>query len=535
MTGREPGVPTEQGRAAAPRGAGRAARPAPRLRTRPTVNPTRKPDRPTAPANGKTANGDEEQGYGVELHPIGGVFGATETPGYKPAIRPVRHIIPRRRTTLRVAPVEGEPSLMDDPNFRALWLSRLFSQTAQSAVLYALLILVVDISNRSFYNSLFVVCANIPSIAFGLPAGVVVDTVPRRQLMIMLNGLRFLFMLVMVAIEPSLPGVFAATLGVWTIHQFYSPSESSVLASLVPTERYTSAQALSNLALTLSQLFGLVILAPLLLKTSGPRMVFAMAGALWVMAGALNFVLPTALDAAHRVRRQRRSLRDSLGNGWRFALADRVTMEAIVDDVMVGIGMSALVVIMPFYLERVLGTSKENTVFVFAPAALGLVLGLRAAPVLARAFGSLRSVLSALLIFALSVGALGFVETIYDFIAHTMRFPLDDISDAARISPLILIAMALSIPAGFASAIVNVGARAILLERTPSTVRGQVIATQGLMGNVGALVPTLLAGIAADLVGVKSIAVGIALFMILSSLAVHFYSRRPTPLPAPLA
>lgn len=533
MMGREPGAPTEQGATPASRPAPRAVHQAPQRRARPTVRHTRKPTSPAPPSANTAGSADEESGYGIELHPIGGVFGASETPGYKPAVRPGRRIIPRR--TLRAAPVEGEPSLMDDPNFRALWFSRLFSQTAQSAVLYALLILVVDLSNRSFYNSLFVVCANIPSIAFGLPAGVVVDTVRRRQLMIALNGLRFLFMAVLVANDPSLPGVFAATLGIWTIHQFYSPSESSVMASLVPATRYTSAQALSNLALTLSQLFGLVLLAPILLKTAGPRMVFAVCGALWVMAGALNFVLPTMLDATHQARRQRRSLRDSLGNGWRFAVADRVTMEAIIDDVMVGIGMSALVVIMPFYLERVLGTSKENTVFVFAPAALGLVAGLRAAPILASAIGSLRSVVGALLVFALSVGALGFVEPMDAFIAHTLRFPLDDLADMLRVSPLVLIAMAVSIPAGFASAIVNVGARAILLARTPATVRGQVIATQGLMGNVGALVPTLLAGIAADLVGVKAIAVAIACLMILCSLAVHFYSRRPAPVPAPLA
>ena len=42
---------------------------------------------------------------------------------------------------------------------------------------------------------------------------------------------------------------------------------------------------------------------------------------------------------------------------------------------------------MPLYLKGVLNTGAENTVFVFAPAALGLLIGLRAAPVLARAIG----------------------------------------------------------------------------------------------------------------------------------------------------
>ncbi len=196
--------------------------------------------------------------------------------------------------------------------------------------------------------------------------------------------------------------------------------------------------------------------------------------------------------------------------------------------------MSALVVIVPFYLERVLGTSKENTVFVFAPAALGLVLGLRVAPLAGRIFGERMIATASLFVFAFCVGVLGFVERGLDFLTGPMRLPLNTIADALSISPLILVAMLISIPAGFASALVNVAARSILLARTPEQVRGQVIATQGLMGNLGALIPTLLAGIATDIFGVQPIAVAIALAMMLVALAAHAWGRRP-PVPVETA
>jgi hypothetical protein len=64
-------------------------------------------------------------------------------------------------------------------------------------------------------------------------------------------------------------------------------------------------------------------------------------------------------------------------------------------------------------------------------------------------------------------------------------------------------------------------------------VRGQVIATQGLIGNVGALVPTLLAGIATDIFGAQPIAVLIALTIIGGALAAHTRTLRPAPAPAP--
>jgi len=220
-----------------------------------------------------------------------------------------------------------------------------------------------------------------------------------------------------------------------------------------------------------------------------------------------------------------------LGDGWRFARSDRFTFEAIIDDVLVGVGMSALVVIMPFYLERVLGTSKENTVFVFAPAALGLVVGIRLAPKLARLISEQYAATLSLFLFAMVVAALGFVEQAYAFLNDTLRFPLDQLTDAVGVSPLIFVAMLLSVPAGFASAVVSVSARSILLSRTPSSLRGQVIATQGLMGNIAALIPTLLAGIATDLFGVKPIAVAIGVCIVVAALTAHMLGRKNFNLP----
>jgi MFS family permease len=185
-----------------------------------------------------------------------------------------------------------QPNLLSQEAFRLWWFSRLLTQTAQGALVYALLIIVVDKTDASFYNSLFVTCAIIPSLAFGLPAGIVVDALPRRPFMVVLNLLRFLFALSLIQREPSLPGIFAAALGIWTIHQFYSPADASFMATLVPRHRYVNAQALSNLSLTLAQLIGLVILAPVLLKTLGPPTLFALCALLFMIGTLLLVLIP---------------------------------------------------------------------------------------------------------------------------------------------------------------------------------------------------------------------------------------------------
>jgi len=499
-----------------------------RIRTRPVNRQRRKPVARNELITLQRESPDIAPSLDIDVYPIGGIFGTAEAPAIPEKDRGrtgrLRNVL---RSGGRALPARiEEPSLFLDTGFRLLWTSRLLTQTAQGALLYTLLILVVDLSNRSIYNSLFVMCASIPSLVFGLPAGIVVDTVPHKFLLVLLNGFRFLFMLFLVATEPSLAGVFAATIGIWIIHQFYSPAEASTLASTVLQRRYTEAQALFNLALTISQALGLVILAPIMLKIGGARLVFALCGSFYIMAMAMCALLPHATVVVNRARAARQSLRTSLGAGLRFSLRDRLTFEAIIDDVLVSVGMSALVVIMPFYLERVLGTSKENTVFVFAPAALGLVIGLRLAPALGRLIGERYSATLGLVTFSLCVAALGFIEPTYTILNDTFRFPLDQLTDFLSISPLIAVAMLISIPAGLASAVVNVAARSILLARAPVQLRGQVIATQGLVGNIISLVPTLIAGIAMDIFGVKPIAIGIAICIVLAAMLAHEYGRR---------
>ena len=157
---------------------------------------------------------------------------------------------------------------------------------------------------------------------------------------------------------------------------------------------------------------------------------------------------------------------------------------------LVGIGGSALVVLMPLYLKGVLNTGAENTVFVFAPAALGLLIGLRSAPVLARAIGGRRTATMALMLFSATVAMFGYVNYVLTFLDNTLNLPVGEIARSLSLAPITLMVMLLSVPAGMATAIGSVAARSVLLARTPPDMRGQVVATQSLFQNIGALVPT---------------------------------------------
>lgn len=443
---------------------------------------------------------------------------------------------PRRRRTESVPAWMGRrimATLLGDPIYRSFWLSRLLSQTAQGAILYALLILVTDMTDASIYTSMFVICAILPALVFGLPAGVSVDSIPRAPFLVILNFFRVLFILGLVGADLSLTGIFAVALGLWTIHQFYSPAESALMASLVQRSDFLRAQSLSNLALSIAQALGLVVIAPVVLRLSGPSTLFAICGVLWIASAVLIGLLPSRRTERLPLRRRTGSLRQNLGNGWRLVRNDPAIYEVFVDDMLVGIGGSALVVLLPLYLRGVLNTGAENTVFVFAPAALGLLIGLRLAPVVGSIIGGRRTATVALIFFALVVGMLGYIDHVLMFFDEILNLPVAEAANRLGLAPLTLMVMLLSVPAGLATSIGSVSARSVMLVRAPAEMRGQVIATQSLFQNVGALIPTLMAGIAADIIGVQRVAIGLSAFILCGALAALTIYRPAQTRPVP--
>lgn len=416
--------------------------------------------------------------------------------------------------------------------FRLYWVSRLLGQTAQAALLYGLLILIVDQTSSGFWASLFVVCSIVPSVLFGLAGGWVADWLPQRMLMLVLNLVRTAIVGFLIWSEITLPLIFGVTVGIWVVHQMYSPAESAIVARLVSEDRLASATALYNLALSLAQLLGMVLIAPVLLSLQAPVVLFTVCAGLYaaaaLMLARMGSLAPQPrgelTPAAERITM-------SLRTGWRVMVNDRPAFSALVDSVLVGVGLSALVVIVPQYLERVLDTAANNTVYVFAPGAIGLVLGLQLAPILGRIVGHGLLAAGGLVMFAMSVLAIGVVEPIAAVLEY-YGILVGTLDTYLGLPPRVSTTMLIALPAGIAVALVNVASRTLLLQRVPSDTRARVFATQMMLANLGALAPTLLAGAMIDFIGVQPVAILIALALLFGAV----YGRRiggDARLPAP--
>src|SRR5437763_10431789 len=84
----------------------------------------------------------------------------------------------------------GEQPIWRNQGFLLLWLAQAISQTAQNAIWYGIVILVQQRSNSSTQLSLAVLTLIIPSVIFGVLAGVYVDRWDKRVVLIATNLLR---------------------------------------------------------------------------------------------------------------------------------------------------------------------------------------------------------------------------------------------------------------------------------------------------------------------------------------------------------
>ena len=416
--------------------------------------------------------------------------------------------------------------------FRLLWLAQIFAHTAQNATLFTLLVLVVGETGSSIHGSFLVLSYVFPSVLFGLVAGLLVDRWRKRTVLLITSVLRMGACLAFILVSPHVWLIYAINLGFSTLGQFFTTADAASIPALVPRNQLMSANSLFNLAVTGSQFGGMVMLAPVVIKSFGYDALFIMAALFFLVATVLAYRLPEieAEEELEAVNGEQPLLRGAATEMWR-------TLRLLRNDVASNIALlqmtvsSSLVllfaVLVPRYMQSVLQVAPSDAVFIFAPTGVGALLGLRALPWFAHRLGKGPVVVAGLVGIALCLLALGLVERIADFMEGTESLnPFASNGRVAGLSLLVALTMALTGPLGFAYALVNAPAQTILHERAPAEMRGRVFASQLVLANLVSIGPLILVGGVADVYGVSPVLLSIAAVVLLAAAVSVFQEGR---------
>jgi len=428
--------------------------------------------------------------------------------------------------------------LLANSRFRRLMEARAVAQTGQNAMLYTLLILVVNETASSIHSALLVTAWMLPCIVLGVPAGGLADVLPKRALLVAGYAVRAALAAAMILYVDDVWTLYLLVLAFSSVGQVSGPAEAAALPVLVRRDQLAGANSWMVLSLMVGQGAGAVALAPFILKFIGAEASLAIA-ALLLAAAAFIVTSVTGLRAVDggQAAPPRGGLAESLSAGWSVLSTSRRAFLALVYLTVVGTLAKALAVLAPHYTRDVLKIATENTVFVVAPAAIGALLALVVTPPLARWAGAARMAAAGFVLYVLGVVGLGLIVYVRDFIVDHMELGLPFVEREVGVSSvnIVTMAMILAIPVGFAATMVGVAGKAVLNEEAPEGKQGRVFATQGALSDALSLLPLFAIGGVAELVGVREVLLVAAVVAFLAGVYLSVSRRFGPPRPAPAA
>ena len=403
-----------------------------------------------------------------------------------------------------------EKSIWRNREFLLLWLAQAISQTAQNAIWYGIVVLVQRQGHSSTLLSVAVLTLIIPSVIFGVLAGVYVDRWDKRTVLIGTNLIRgtIAFSYGLFGLPQALPLslLFVINFLFSTVGQFFAPAETAMIPTVVARPKLLQANSLFHLTFTASQLGGLVVLGPLLAKVLGVEGLFVSTAAAIVICGALVWPLPSSrgehdpsVPASEREAIQ--GVWQDVRDIWHFVMRDRVVALAMVQWTIGAILGLVVATLVPSFAERLLNVPAENAVFVMAPAGIGMIAGTALLNRCGDRFEKDFLVNVGLFTVAACLAFTGGLA----FLAASLtagNVELIEMAMLGQVSAVVPPIMVLALIAGFGFVSIMVPAQTFLQERAPVELRGRVFAVQLMLSNFASIVPLLLLGGLADVIGV---------------------------------
>jgi hypothetical protein len=256
-----------------------------------------------------------------------------------------------------------------------------------------------------------------------------------------------------------------------------------------------------------------VLLGPLLVNIAGVDALFVACGLLLLLCGGLCWPLPSqpgepSVPGAQKLKEfwvDVKEVADFIRRGPVVQWAIGVwTLGAIL-----GIVVAMLA---PGFAVSVLGIRAEDSVFVLAPAGVGMVLCTAILSRWGHGWNKFRLVNGGLAVVSVAILALGLMGPLWRRAFGTLQAGA---FDPHHIGGMIAITMPLALVAGLGFVCMIVPAQTIIQERAPGAIRGRVFSIQFMLSNVLSVLPLIFLGELADIFGVSETLTGLAATLIL--------------------
>ena len=419
--------------------------------------------------------------------------------------------------------------------FLLLWIAQAATQIGGNMVIFGLTVIISESTGSTSAVSALILTFLLPAVLFSALAGVFVDRMDRRLVLVLTNILRGLAFIAIFLVGDHLGLIYLLNITVSTITVFFAPAEAAMIPILVPKKQLLSANGIFTLTLNAAFALGFTLIGPLIVKIAGAPALIIVVAALYFVAAAFCWTLPPAPSAVSTAgpssaRGRFREAEDAVGT---VVVQLREGLAYIRDHREIrwslsylGIAASlvgVLGVLGPNFAKESLGLSPADFVVVVLPLGVGIVMGI----LLLNAYGRLiprRRVIEGGLI---ALGVFLIAMALSGRISSFLGSATGSLSGTVSIlTSLLSVVVGVAFFAGIAYASVAIPAQTQLQEDLPEDVRGRVFGVLNMLVSVASFLPILVVGPFADLLGTTVVLILVASLIIASGIA-SIYLRGP--------
>jgi len=431
----------------------------------------------------------------------------------------------------------GALAVLRNRPFLLLWLSQLATQIGSNMVLYGLTVLVYDATHLNTAVSGLFLTFLVPSVLFSALAGVYVDRIDRRIVLVATNAMRAVLLVLVFLVGQNVGLVLLLNLVFATTTVFFAPAEATMIPALVPRDQLVAANGLFTLTLNGAFALGFALLGPLLVTIAGdPEPLLLVVAVLFGFAAIFCVTLPSDPPvAAEQPRAGGRAAVAEAGHAVGGTMADLREGVAYIREhtaiawTLVYLGIAAglvgvIGVLGPKFASQTLGLDSKDLIVVVLPLGIGIVMGVLILNTYGAYVPRRRAIEGGLI-------ALGFLLASLTIAGPVSRF-LEGISgdvkvvDLSVLTSLIAVVVALGFLAGIAYGIVAISSQTQLQEDLPEEVRGRVFGILNMLVSVSSILPIVILGSLADVIGTTAVILTVAIAVIASGV-LSIVSRGP--------
>lgn len=400
--------------------------------------------------------------------------------------------------TERSAPEPGARTLLRNRSFRLIWLGQAISDFGDSLTSLALLILVNNLSGSTAALATVAIVLAIPQVTIGLIAGVYVDRLDRRRMMLLSDLLRGLLVLgfAMVGSADAIWLLYLIAFVQATIGTFFNPARSALLPQLVSPGELLSANSLMQTSKIIAGLLGTAAAGILVGVLNQYWPIFLIDGLTFFASFLLISQIATAprSQAGARIGDARAILRE-LGVGVGFVLRSRTLIGTLV---VAGVMMLGLGAVNVLFVPLLLNDLKISTTWLGAlelAQISGMVLSGSLVALIAARFAPGQIISAGAMALGVGVGMIALADSVWHVIAILFAVGVVTTPLQASVTTLTQTAVADEVRGRVGSALSALISTASLISMAAAGGLGDSIGIRNVFICAGAT--SLLAGIAA--------------------------------------